>query len=232
MRFGFPALGGCRAAGIAFLCAAAAVQTARADLAISNVIVDFADPGRQTTDIEIENKGKERIYVVAEPAMVVGPGTKAERRIREADPEKLGLLVTPARTVLEPGERKLIRFLGVGDVGTQDKVYRVTVKPVVGKVTAPQTAVKVVFGYDVLVIRRPAGARPSLVAERQGGFIVFRNTGNTNVLLFDGKVCQQRCVPVETKRIYAGAEWRLRLPGPGKVTYKTEFGGKVEIREF
>ena len=232
MRSGIRGLGGRFATGVVVSCALASITTARADLSISNVIVDFADPGRQTADIEIENKGKERIYVVAEPSLVVSPGTKAERRVREQDPEKLGLLVTPARTVLEPGERKLVRFLGVGDIGAQDKIYRVTVKPIVGKLTAPQTAVKVVFGYDVLVIRRPAGARSNLVAERQGGFMVIRNTGNTNVLLFEGKVCQQRCVPVETKRIYAGAEWRLRLPAPGKVTYKTEIGGKVELREF
>lgn len=205
---------------------------AGATLGISMAIVDFADPARRVADIEVENRGKDRLYVTVEASLIANPGTATERRVQEQDPEKLGLLVTPARLVLEPGERKLVRFALTGDPGAQDRIFRVLIKPVVGKIKSETTAIKVLLGFDVLVIQRPAQAQAGLVAQRQGGFLVFRNTGNTNVLLFDGKQCAQRCQPMEAKRIYAGAEWRVRINGAAPVTYKVQTGGKLELGKF
>lgn len=212
--------------------AGATCGAAKADLALSTIIVDFADPQRRSTDIEVENKGKERLYVVAEPARIDAPGTRGERRVSGLDPEALGLLVSPARLVLEPGERKLLRFLVLQENGEQERIYRVTVKPVVGKVTAQQTAVKVVVGYDVLVVVRPKAPRTEVAARRGNGFLLLTNRGNTNVLLFDGKLCQRNCVNLETKRLYAGMEWRLPLRSAGTVTYKVHGASGVQLRKF
>lgn len=226
--------GRARRAGAAGLLAAALAWPlpANATLGVSMVIVDFTDPARRVSDVELENKGKDRLYVTVEPSRVVNPGAAGERRVQEPDPEKLGLLVSPARLVLEPGERKLLRIVATGEPAAEDRVYRVLVKPVVGRVKSETTAIKVLVGFDLLVIQRPAQPQAALTAQRQGGFLVFRNAGNTNALLFDGKQCAARCQPIETKRIYAGGEWRVRVAPAAKVTYKVQTGNKVEVRDF
>lgn len=222
-----------RASGLCVLAAVALwAAPAAATLSITTAIVDFADASRRVADVEVENKGTDRLYVTVEPSLIVSPGTASERRVQDPDPEKLGLLVSPARLVLEPGERKLVRFAVTGEPAAQDRIYRVLIKPVVGRVKSDTTAIKVLVGFDLLVIQRPAQPQAALTAQRQGGFLVFRNAGNTNALLFDGKQCAARCQPMETKRIYAGGEWRVRVNGAAKVTYKVQTGGKAEVREF
>ena len=94
-------------------------------IGVSTAIVDFSDPARRVHDVEVENKGKERIYVTVEPSRIMNPGAPGERRVQEPDPEKLGLLVSPARLVLEPGERKLLRIVATGEPAAQDRIFRV-----------------------------------------------------------------------------------------------------------
>lgn len=203
-----------------------------ATLSINNVIIDFSDPGRRVSDVELENKGKDRLYVTVEPSRIANPGEAVERRVQDPDPEKLGLLVTPARIVLEPGERKLLRFAVMGEPRNVDAIYRVTVKPVAGRVTSAVSGVKVMVGYDLLVIRRPVRPQAAVVGARVGGFLVLRNTGNTNALLFDGKQCSPQCRPVETKRLYPGNEWRVKINGAAPVTYKMQVGKTIEVKNF
>jgi P pilus assembly chaperone PapD len=207
---------------------------ATAQIALSQVVVDFVKPQDRRADIEVENRGRDRAYVVVEPARIVAPGTAGERREQEPDPEKLGLLATPARLVLEPGEKKIVRIAAVAEAGATDRIYRVTVKPVVGRVEAKQNAVKVLVGYDVLVIQRPAEMREGLVAERRGQALHFRNGGNSNVLLYNGKLCDaaKRCVDLAAKRLYSGMEWTVRLPRPGQASYMIETGRGTAERKF
>jgi P pilus assembly chaperone PapD len=226
MRFSLVLLG----AAVAF------AMPARADMVLNQVILDFAKPNERRGDIEVENRGKERMYVVVEPAEIANPGAPQERRVTNPDPEAIGLLATPARLVLEPGERKIVRIAVLKEPKAEgDRVYRVTIKPVSGRLQADKTAIKVLVGYDVLVMQRPATIRDDLKMERRGQDIVFRNNGNTNVLLFDGKQCDaagRSCRDLEAKRIYAGQEWRMRLPRPGAFRYYVRVGGQTQVRTF
>ena len=123
---------------------------AQADMVLSQVIVDL-QPGKPShEDIEIWNDSPERMYAVAEPAQIQSPGTPTERRVTVADPGVSGLLVTPQRMVLEPGQRRIIRLAALLPRDMTERIYRVTVKPVAGPVTAETTALKVLLGYDVL----------------------------------------------------------------------------------
>ncbi len=206
-----------------------------ADMLISQAILDFATTGDRRRDVEVGNSGRERMYVVVEPALIENPGTVGERRVAEPDPEKLGLLVTPTRLVLEPGERKVIRISLLREPPVADRVYRVMIKPAVGRVQSDQSAVKILVGYDVLVIQRPVAARDDVSFTRQGPWLTLRNGGNTNVLLSDGKQCDaagHNCRTLETKRLYAGAQWRVRLPHGGPVTYSLQVGNNVVRRSF
>lgn len=212
-----------------------AAQDAHANLVLSHVILDLTPGTPPAQDIEVWNSGKDRSYVVAEPVEVVAPGTPEENRVANPDPGVSGLLVTPQRMILEPGQRRLLRVAAVNPRGPRDRIYRVAVKPVAGDVTAANTALKVMVGYDVLVIQRPEKLDGTVSAERAGDRITFRNGGNTNVEMFDGRQCDgagQACRNLPANRLYAGAQWQVTIDPSRPVEYRVAIAGQSKIQTF
>ena len=208
-----------------------AAQPAAANLVLSQVVVDLTPAGPPRADVEAWNTGAERMYVVAEPASIVDPGTPGERRVAGADPAESGLLVTPQKMILEPGERKLIRIAAVAPRAARDRVYRVTVKPVAGDVSAAGSALKVLVGYDMLVIVRPAVMAGEVAGRRDGTTLVLTNTGSTSVELYEGRQCTAAggdCRPLPAKRLYAGATWSQTIDPARPVAYKVKTGLMVK----
>jgi P pilus assembly chaperone PapD len=207
---------------------------AAAQIVLSNLVVELL-PGKDSKqDVEVWNQGSDRSYVAIEPAEVLNPGTPAELRRTDPDPEKLGVLVSPARMILDPGQRKLVRISEIAPPGERERVYRVTVKPVAGPIAANQSGLKVLIGYDVLVLVRPAQPKASIAATRSGETITFRNDGNVSVELEQGRQCDasgKSCSDLPGKRLYAGAQWSTQVkPGyrpeytlrsPAEVVHKT-----------
>jgi hypothetical protein len=208
---------------------------AHAEMALSKVVVDFTSARAARDDIEVANSGNEILYVSIEPAEIVNPGRADERRITNPNPKELGLLISPGRLVLGPGERKVVRLSLLERPKDRDRIYRVTIKPVIGEIVAQQSALKVVVGYDVLVIARPENARPLLEVSRDGAAVEFRNVGNTNALLFNGRQCDETktdCAELPSKRIYAGNTWRLELPASGQARFLVESDGGLTVENF
>jgi P pilus assembly chaperone PapD len=208
---------------------------AHAQLVMNQVIVDFA-PGRPTfEDVEVWNSSRERLYLVAEPAEMVSPGLPAEHRVTSPDPAQLGLLVTPNRMILEPGQRRLLRVAAIAAPTNAERIYRVMVKPVTGDVSADQTALKVLVGYDVLVIVRPLVPAATVTATREAGQVVLHNGGNTNVELFDGTQCDAQgahCTELPSKRLYAGATWKPDSARPTPLEYSVKVGTQTRREKF
>ena len=208
---------------------------ARAEMVLSQVIVDLLPGKPPREDIEVWNDGDERMYVLAEPFEILSPGTPAEARRPVSDPEQAGLLVSPLRLVLEPGERRAIRIAAIGARPAADRVYRVTIKPVAGTVTAEATALKVFVGYDTLVLVRPEQITGDVEGARSGRSLALRNTGNTAQELFDGRQCDAAgndCRELPAKRLYPGASWEQQLPFDTPVSYRASIGPTVRTREF
>jgi len=200
-------------------------QPAAAELAVSQLIVEFTPGGPKASDIEVTNNSDERTYLVVEPREVVEPGTPAERRVATADPSRLGLLVSPTRFILEPRQRRTLRIAAIGAPGGAERVYRVTVKPVAGELTGSETGLKLLVGYDLLVLVRPATVRKDIRAARSGQELVLTNGGNASVELAEGRQCDEKgatCRSLPGKRLYAGASWKQTLPRP--------FGGEYRVR--
>ena len=219
------------------LCAAAiaGAQAANAEMVLSQVIVDFLPGKPLREDIEVWNSGEERMYVSAEPFRIVAPGTPQEQRVALSLAEDSGLLVSPQRLVLEPGERRLIRVAALGGRPQSDAVYRLAIRPVAGAVTAETDALKVFVGYDALVIVRPERVVEDLRAEHGRRTLRLRNMGNTAQELFDGKQCDASgsdCRQLPAKRLYPSVEWELPLPFDTPVTYKAAVGPTVSERRF
>jgi P pilus assembly chaperone PapD len=212
-------------AGTLWLAALMAASPASAELVVSQLVVDFKAGAPRAADIEVFNNGDERNYVAVEPSEVLRPGTPQEARGSSPDPGKLGLLASPARFILEPQQRRTLRIAAIGPGTDGERVYRVTVKPVAGDVSGDATGLKLLVGYDLLVLVRPAAIRTEVKAERNGTNLTLSNNGNASVELSDGKQCDangKSCQALPAKRLYAGASWKQKLPGNA--------GGEYRIR--
>lgn len=205
-------------------------SAASADMVLSQVIVDLEPNEAPRDDIEVSNTGSERMYVLAEPFEILNPGTKEESRVDARDPLAAGLLVSPQRIVLAPGERRVIRVALTGDRPARERVYRVAIRPVAGEVTSEVSAVKVLVGYDVLVLARPAQATDAIASERVGRTLIIRNEGNASQEIFDGEQCDgegRDCRALPAKRLYAGAIWEQTLPHDTPAQYSAARGSRV-----
>ena len=208
---------------LAAVCTASAAQ---AEMVLSQVIVDLNADKAPRDDIEVWNSGTERMYVQAEPFEIAAAGTDKEQRIAATDPEASGILVSPQR---------LVRIALLAERPASDRVYRVAIKPVVGEVTADTNAVKVLVGYDVLVIVRPETRSGDVVADRQGNTLILHNEGNTSQEIFQGRQCDASgndCRALPAKRLYPGAAWEQTLPFDTPVSYKTAIANQIRERRF
>ena len=210
-----------------------------ANMVLSEAIVHF-EPGKPLRrDIEVENSGSENLYVEIEPKIVLDPGTENESRKSIGDPREAGLLVTPNKLVVPPGGRKLVRLVSLQPLGEDERVFRVTFKPVVGDVESEQIGIKILIGYEVLVLMQPATPAPNLVAKRTGKTMLFSNEGNTNVLLREGKQCpsgkesdSDECESLRGKRLYPGNRYTVELPYNQPVEYQMSIGTKNLVKTY
>lgn len=222
-------------AGLALLALVLPAGSASADILVSELIVELQPDKHSREDIEIWNKDSSRAYVAVEPAEIIDPGRPDQSRRSEPDPQKLGLLVAPARMILEPGQRKLVRIAALGADSDRERIYRVTVKPVAGPLSSDTSGLKVLVGYDVLVLVRPGQIRPSISGRRVGNSLVVHNGGNVSVELTGGRQCdsaRQHCRDLPSKRLYAGADWTEALPMTGPVEYSVRSPAGVERATF
>lgn len=218
----------CSKAALAFgLLALIPVSSASGELVVSQLIVELKSAESRAADIEIHNDSVERAYVSIEPREIVEPGMEQERSLLSPDPEKLGLLVSPRRLVIEPNQRRRLRVAAIGLVPSRERVYRVTVKPVAGNVTGAESGLKLLVGYDLLVLVRPPYPKPDINFRREGQLLTIVNRGNASVELADGKQCDSEghhCRQLPSKRLYAGATWRQDLPRATRGEYRMRSG--------
>jgi P pilus assembly chaperone PapD len=226
----------CKKALLGFAALAALAGTpARADLVLSDLIVEL-QPGKQVRrDVEVWNNSPERAFVSVEPREIVDPGLASQSVRQDPDPEKLGLLASPKRMILEPGQRKLVRIASLSNDESREHVYRVMVKPVVGGVQSDDSGLKILVGYDVLVLVRPAQSAANVTATRSGKRLTFRNAGNVSVEIVDGRQCrdgQAQCSDLPGKRLYPGMSWSVDLPLDLPAQYTLKSAGRTDRMTF
>lgn len=212
---------------------------ASAEMQVDNTIL-FFEPGKPAReDVTITNTGEEPLYIKVTPTVVENPGKSTQKRVPVTDPKAAGLLVSPVKMAIAPGGRKRVRFVNLNPARDEEGVFRVTLQPVAGEVTANTTAIKVMVGYEVLVLAKPLNPKSELIAKRKGNRLTLENHGNSNVLLFQGQQCQagkssdNNCEPLKDHRLYAGNSWQIDLPyREGPVTYYLSDGKQNILRTF
>jgi P pilus assembly chaperone PapD len=210
------------------------LDCARAELVLSQLVIELSPGENARADVEAWNNGKDRIFVSVDPREILHAGTTTESSRTDPDPEKLGLLVSPSRMILEPGQRKLLRIASIADSG-RERIYRVTVKPVVGQLSSQGSGLKVLVGYDMLILARPAELKPHVSASRSKDQLIMRNDGNVSVELVDGRACDaamRNCEDLPSGRLYAGAERIVKVAAGHRAQYKLRIGAKLTAVDF
>lgn len=214
---------------------ALAAQAHAQQIALSSLVVELSPGKHDRDDVEISNTSPDRAFVVLAAREIVDAGTPAETSREERDPEKLGLLVSPDRMILEPGQRKLIRFASLATRVDRERVFRVAVKPVAGQLQSSSSGLKVLVGYDVLVLVRPTLARAQLVGTRSASQISFRNDGNVSLVIHDGHQCGApggKCSDLPGKRLYPGATWSTPVKSAGRIDYEVDSPSRTTKQQF
>ncbi|MFK7793765.1 MAG: molecular chaperone [Gammaproteobacteria bacterium] len=209
-----------------------------ADMILNKSIIYF-EPGQPNReDLEIQNAGADPLYIQVTPKIVHNPGSDDQSREIFDNPKSAGLLVSPNKLIVPPNGRKLLRFVNLNPKSTEEKVYRVSVTPVIGDLSAKKSGVKILIGYEVLVIVHPVQGDFNLTYERTNNNLIISNQGNQNVLLRKGTQCpagiddENLCEHYPGKRLYPGNTWSLDLTKDQPVTYFLSRGKEHSVRVF
>jgi P pilus assembly chaperone PapD len=191
---------------------------------VNRSIIVFKPGQAPREDVSILNQNnEENLYVSVEIIQVKNPGSEEEERVKVTDPGQSKLIVTPNRLIVPPSGRKTMRLVNL-QPGEEERIYRVTVKPVLPPLENPESSmVRIVVAYQLLVIVQPVEPLENLSVVRQDRELIFENTGNTNVLISEGAQCDNsggNCVDLPTKRIYAGIRYTVPLSYDTPVSYK------------
>lgn len=209
---------------------------APAGVLVNRSIVVF-DQKQPREDILLTNPSKEKVYLEINVLNVLAPGTPEEKWERAADPETIGLVAAPRRVAIPPGGQRMIRLVNVGGITDQERIYRLHVNPVAGggtELTGKGIALKVLVGYQLLVVVPPAAPNWSYNGQRAGNQLFLTNTGNSNVFLYDGKQCDLNgdCATLDVLRLYPGNSRTVELPRDAPATYSITAGKSTETRTF
>lgn len=205
-----------------------------ADIFVDRAIVRMSADQTPREDIKVINNGNDVGYVQVEVFEVRNPGSDNEERVKVTDPDQLKLIVSPSKLMIPANSQKLVRIVNLEPGGDEERIYRVNVTPVLAPLEEDDgSVVRVVVAYQLLVIIDPANPQENLNIVRSGRTLNIENTGNTNVLLSDGKQCNSEgnnCFDIAAHRVYPGNKLSIDLEKDAPAVFKlTSFNGIREI---
>ncbi|NOQ12885.1 MAG: fimbria/pilus periplasmic chaperone [Methyloprofundus sp.] len=213
----------------------------QANMVVNKIIINFYSGKTAREDVEVFNSGKEALYISAKLFEIIQPESKAPERRELTDPRDAGIIISPNRFIVAPGQRKVVRLITTQSAIDKDKVYRILMQPHAGKFTTDSTqkaaGIKIILGYELLAFIRPANLDASLQVQRKGKSLALHNTGNTNINVREIKLCQdteqQHCEILGGKRLYSGQQWQLNLPqAEGQIFIRKSVGNAFSVDEY
>ncbi|WP_346839068.1 fimbria/pilus periplasmic chaperone [Microbulbifer sp. SAOS-129_SWC] len=190
-------------------------QPVWAAMSLDKMVIHLDAAPNAREDVVVSNPDNETIYVQTEVYRVDHPGRKDEKKVLITDPRDFKLLVSPSKAVIPAGASKRFRLMSVETGIDNEKVYRVTFKPVVGKITSKATGVKILVAYQALIFVQPKDGAYQLALHKFGDHWQLANRGNINVEVRQLRFCRAQgdCEALPSiGRLYAGAHKDLKLP--------------------
>lgn len=215
--------------------AALGIAQACAQLSVNPAIMAFEGAENTRQDIKVANTSDRTQYLQISAARILEPGTYPETYFESPDPKNVGLLVAPRRIALKPGEERVVRIILLDTEIQTDKAWRVHIEPTIGDIESDRSVAITLLAFKALVIARPEKPITEIVSARDGRTLTLTNTGNSNVILFDGEQCaggDEPCQRVNGKRLWPGLEWTTELPADAPVTFKLRDAGDDRSMEF
>lgn len=177
-------------------------------------------------DIQVQNTGKDTAYVAITIYRLNHPGETGQSFTELSDnPYQVGLIATPNKMVIPPGQMRIARILYIGNPVTSDAIYEVKFSPVSGELvslansnTNVQAGVELIIAYGVAVYVRPVTLNSTITAVRHGTSLTLTNTGNTSVLIGNCNQCTtagktSNCQPAGiSQMLYPGNSKKFTLP--------------------
>ncbi|WP_157636673.1 pilus assembly protein [Burkholderia ubonensis] len=159
--------------------------------------------------VTAKNMGDAPIYLNISVQKVMNPGMTPERKVALGDLEHPGLLATPDKLTLGPGQSRAIVLKSLAEP-EQEALYRLYIVPVRSltvddapkdKITAPMS---VAIGYGVLVrhVPPPGKQRSGWTHRCERGGLTLENTGNIREIFTD--VVYDNGKPSETVAVFPG----------------------------
>ncbi|AYV47739.1 molecular chaperone [Caulobacter flavus] len=142
-----------------------------------------------------------------------------EKGAHPSDTPTNDLLIFPPQAVIQPGETQSFRIQWVGDPAlAQSKHYYVTVAQMPVKLPEGQSAIQILYNFQVLASVAPSGGKPALAlskseigADADGKpvpVVYVANTSNTHGYLSRGKL------KIIEKDAAGKAVFQRTIPGP------------------
>ena len=202
---------------------------ASAQLRVDRVveILDLESRGR--ADFEFSNPSDGTMYLSTRVFEVPEPHLSMEM-VEFTDPRAAPLLASPREFVLGPEDSRLVRVFTTAPPGEVDRVYRVRVEPRADEIEPEASGVRVVLGYELLVIQPAAERRMDIDVQRSDTQLVITNNGNSFAYFDQIHVCQDAdpCANLGAHRVYAGERLELELPHGGEVRLRYSNGDLIE----
>lgn len=152
-------------AGLLTMFSAYGVAPAMA-MTVQPVVIDLQNSGRGMTQIiTVENTFATPLPV----EMRIEQLALDESGVKLTGKDPGDLLVFPPQTLIQPGQTQTFRVQYVGDPDLKaSKHYYVTVAQLPVKLPEGQSAIQILYNFQVLVSIAPAGAKPALTIQSAG----------------------------------------------------------------
>ena len=145
-----------------FCAAIAPVQVAQA-MTVQPVVIDMQTAGRQmSTVITVENTFATQLPV----ELTVQELELTPEGVKQTGSDPGDLMIFPPQTIIEPGQTQTFRLQYVGDPAlAKSKHYYVTVAQLPVKLPEGQSAIQILYNFQVLVSVAPAGVKPQIAVQ-------------------------------------------------------------------
>jgi len=141
-------------------CAAIVPVGAASAMTVQPVVIDLQTAGRgQSQVITVENTFATPLPV----ELTVQELELGTDGVKQTGKDPGDLLVFPPQTIIQPGQTQTFRVQYVGDPAlARSKHYYVTVAQLPVKLPEGQSAIQILYNFQVLISTGPAGVKPKL----------------------------------------------------------------------
>lgn len=211
-------------------CAILFASTTQAQITVDGVIVHLAANQRPVHNVTVGNSSEHAAYAVVQVEEFVDPANPT-KTVPSSD-----LLASPKAFSVEANGSRTVRLLLKTPPQEKERVFRVSFVPqdhgfgqeIEKNVGGHSTVIRVLTGMGILVFCDPANPHSDLSWERGENKLTFTNKGNVNVYLSEGQACLkpaegnkpgENCQKLDSKRIYGGSNFEVKVPSNLTVTY-------------